>query len=275
MEVRPDLVPTPWLPAWDGELYAANTGHHRVHDATFLATLPLAVSDRLLDLGCGSGDFTRILADRVPMGHVVGLDPQPSLLAQARSRAGANQSFVDASVQMLGSVFQDADDRFDLVVSRAVLHWVPLADHPGVLAEAFRVLRPGGWLRIEMGGAGNIPRIVPLMDEVSARFGGPRCPWTFPDVGTYLELVEAAGFSVVADGAYVRMLGQRRPFTHESLLGWLHSQAFQAYEVTLPSVTHAPFRAEIEARIDELRRPDGTFDQTYARLDLLARKPPT
>jgi ubiquinone/menaquinone biosynthesis C-methylase UbiE len=58
-----------WLPPWDGAAYAANTGHHRVFDAAFLATLPLQGNERILDLCCGSGDFTRALADLVPAGE--------------------------------------------------------------------------------------------------------------------------------------------------------------------------------------------------------------
>ena len=91
---------TVWLPPWDAS-YAANTGHHRVYDELYLATTPLSPADRVLDLGCGSGDFTRIVADRVPDGEVVGLDPQPALLAEARACAGPNQSFVEAPVQHL------------------------------------------------------------------------------------------------------------------------------------------------------------------------------
>src|SRR5437763_7756475 len=71
-------------PEWDGELYAANTGHHRRYDDAFLATLPLRTTDRVLDIGCGSGDFTATVAALVPDGHVVGLEPQPSLIHEAR-----------------------------------------------------------------------------------------------------------------------------------------------------------------------------------------------
>ena len=89
-----------WLPEWNAS-YAANTGHHRAFDAFFLETTPLSPSYRVLDLGCGSGDFTRVIADLVPDGEVIGLDPQPSLLAEARACAGPNQSFVEAPVQHL------------------------------------------------------------------------------------------------------------------------------------------------------------------------------
>jgi|GEM_PF-624824 len=261
-----------WLPPWDAS-YAANTGHHRVYDELYLSTTPLSPADRVLDLGCGSGDFTRIVADLVPDGLVVGLDPQPSLLNEARACAGPNQSFVEAPVQRLGAALS-GEAAFDLVMSRAAMQWVPMTDHPGYLAASFAVLKPGGWFRLEMGGAGNIPVIAPLVEEISLAHGGPPAPWSFPDAGRYLEWLEAAGFRVdPGEGGYVHTLAQRRGFDRQSLLGWLGSQCYQGFEIAMPQANHAAFRAEVEARLDEMRRHDGSFDQTYVRLDALARRP--
>ncbi len=164
-----------FLPEWDGKDYAANTGHHRVHDGAFLETLPLAPTDRVLDLCCGSGDFTRTIADLVSEGHVLGLDAQPSMIDEARIRAGANQSFVTGPVQHLATLVPD-DASFDVVMSRSALHWVPEADHPGLLAQCFRVLRPGGVLRLEMGGGDNVRAMRALLDGISSRLGRPDHP---------------------------------------------------------------------------------------------------
>ena len=261
-----------WLPTWDAS-YADNTGHHRVYDADFLATTPLQAGDRILDLGCGAGDFTRTLADLVPQGHVVGLDPQPALLAEARRRAGANQSFVQGPVQHLARLLPDPQ-QFDGVISRAAMQWVPMADHPGYLAETRRLLRPGGWFRLEMGGAGNIGRLAPKLEEISLAHGGPAAPWSFPDAGTYLELLERAGLVVDPSlGAYVTTVAQRRAFDRDTLLGWLRSQCYQGFEIDMPAEEHAPFRADVEDHLDDLARHDGTFDQTYVRLNALAFAP--
>jgi trans-aconitate methyltransferase len=267
--VRDDL----WIPSWDGAAYAANTGHHREHDAWFLRALPVRPTDRVLDLGCGAGDFTRTLADRVPAGHVVGVDAQPSMIAEARGRAAAHQSFVVAPVQALGRVLGAAHDAtFDAVVSRAALHWVPAPDWPGVVAEAHRLLRPGGFLRIECGGAGNVPAVVAVLDRVAAAHGGPRGPWTFPDAGRALELTERAGFSLGRDG-YVHTVAQRRAFTRAGFAGWLDSQAIEAYRAAMDPPARAAFTAEVRASLDDFRRSDGTFDQTFVRLDLLVLRP--
>ena len=259
-------------PGWDGEAYAANTGHHRRYDHRFLATLPLRRTDRVLDLGCGAGDLTATVAGLVPDGHVVGLEPQPSMVREARSRALANQSFVEAPAQQLAEAV--AGQRFDAVFSQSVLHWVPWTDHPSILAQCREVLKPGGALRIECGGGDNVREVVRFLDEVArsvAGPGAPTAPWTFAHAGAYLDLLLDAGFRV--EDGFVHTVAQRRPFDRDGVLGWLMSQVVQAYEVGLAADQHGPFRAAVEARVDELRRPDGSYDAGFVRLDLLAFNP--
>lgn len=264
-----------WVPAWNGSAYAANTAHHRAFDVAFLADTPLRPGERVLDLGCGSGDLTAQIAGAVgPAGEVMGVDAQPSMLDEARARAGSNQSFVLAPVQALDDVLgREHDASFDLVVSRATLHWVPIADQPGVYRSAARLVRPGGHVRVECGGVGNVANSVALLDDVAAGFGGPSSPWTFADPAVALDWVEQAGLDATADGCFVRCVGQRRSFDEETLRGWLHSQVLNAYESGIDPVDHAAFRAAVDERLPELRRWDGTFDQTWVRLDLLARRP--
>jgi trans-aconitate methyltransferase len=260
----------PWVPPWDGKAYAANTAHHRRYDGEILATLPLQPGDRVLDLGCGSGDFTAQIAALVPDGHVVGVDAQPTMIDEAMQAALPNQSFLEGPVQHLRTLLAH-EAPFDVVCSRSVLHWVPWADHAGVLADSLDALRPGGALRIECGGGDNVREVVTFLDRVAAPFGPATAPWTFSGAGAYLDLLLAAGFTV--DGGWVRTVAQRRPFTRDELRGWLHSQALNAYEAALPEQSHAAFRAAADEQIDELRRADGSYDLTFVRLDLLAFKP--
>lgn len=262
-----------WLPNWDGALYAANTEHHRRYDDRFLASLPLTASDRVLDLGCGAGDLTATVAARVPEGHVVGLDPQPTLLSQANTRARANQSFVEAPAQRLAAVLPE-DHVFDVIFSQSVLHWVPWEDHPGILRECRRLLRPGGTLRVECGGGDNVREVVAFLDTIAASVAGtsaPHAPWTFVHAGAYLDLLLDVGFTL--DGGFVHTVAQRRSFDRDGVLGWLASQVVQAYEVDLAPEHREPFRSAVAAHVDELRRPDGTYDLGFVRLDVLAFSP--
>jgi trans-aconitate methyltransferase len=263
-----------WLPEWDGALYAANTAHHRRYDAAFLATLPLRNGDRVLDLGCGSGDFTAIVAARDIDGEVVGVDPQPTLLAEAGTRAGPNQTFLQGTAQQLGQLFPHGHT-FDLIYSRSVLHWVPAEDHPPLLAACRGLLGPGGPLRIECGGGDNVREIVAFMSDCAAKTLGPtapHCPWNFMGAGAYLDLILEAGYALGENG-FVRNVGQRRSFDRDEMLGWMESQAVAAYEVGFDEAARGAFREEVHSRIDELRRADGSYDITYVRLDVLAFAP--
>lgn len=261
------------LPAWDGATYAANTAHHRVHDDAFLAPLLLRSTDRVLDIGCGSGDLTARVAAAVPDGHVVGLDASASMLVEAAQAAGPNQTFVEGRAQDVAHILP-APAAFDVVLTRAALHWVPAAEHLDVHAGVRHVLRPGGWYRIEHGGAGNVANVQALLDDISARLGGPVAPWAFPDAGTALDALERAGFDAEAGGAgFVRTVGQRRPFDEAGVRGWLASQVRMAYEVGLAVDAVAEFRVAVDARLGELRRHDGSFALTYVRLDALVQAP--
>ncbi len=254
------------LPGWEGELYAANLSHHRRYDEDFLRTLPLRITDRVLDVGCGAGDFTATVAALVPDGEVVGLDPQPSMLAQARPRAAANQSFHLLAAQDMGGAALGGP--FDVVMSRAVLHWIPWADYPGVLASARQLLVPRGVLRVECGGAGNVREVVAYLDSLAAEFTDVRCPWTFAGAGEWLDLLRSAGFDV--EGGFVRSVAQRRGFDRESLAGWMVSQGTQGYELHMSETDAAAFRAAATEGLDALRRDDGSYDLTYVRADVLA-----
>lgn len=255
---------------WDGVSYAANNAHHRRHDDEFLRTLPLRDGDRVLDVGCGSGELTARLADATPHGSVVGLDPSESLLAQARHHASANQSFLLGPAQRLAELA--GPQPFDVVVSRAALHWVPAADQPRVLANVGQVLRPGGWLRLECGGGDNVAAVVALLDEISARHGGSRRPWAFPEAGRFLELAESVGFEL--DDGWVRLVAQRRAFDRAGLIGWLDSQVLNAYTADLSPATAESFRATVIDHVDTLRRADGSHDVTFVRLDVRCRTSP-
>ena len=110
----------------------------------FLATVPFRSKARVLEVGCGTGVLTRILARHPDVAAVVGVDPAPGLLAKARELAAElpNVTYGEADGRALP--FDDAT--FDAVIFDSTVSHVPEPDR--AIAEAFRVLRSGGVLGI-------------------------------------------------------------------------------------------------------------------------------
>ena len=250
---------------FDGALYAANTAHHRAHDDEVLAGVPLEPGTDVLDLGCGSGDLTARLVPLVAPGRVVGVDVSPSQVAWARMHHPGAE-FMAGRAQDVGTLFEAGS--FDVVVSVATLHWVPAAEQAGVLAGIARVLRPGGVLRADLGGAGQIAAARKVLDEVSARHGGPASPWCFPSPEDYGPLLDAAGLQA----RRVRLVRQRRPFADVAAFeGWLRSQVLPAYLPGVPAAAREDFVGGcLRDGVERLRRADGSYDQDYVRLDVVA-----
>jgi SAM-dependent methyltransferase len=256
---------------WSGAAYASQSAHHRSLDDWFLERLYPKTDDVVVDLGCGSGEFSARLAEIVTGGRVIGVEPDPSMLDTARRHDRPNLEFVEASAEQVDDVLEHAS--VDLVVSRAMLHWLPLSAYPRVLAAVRRVLKPGGWFHSESGGAGNVPKAVQLVEDLGVRFDVPAPPPTFPDAGLGFDLVEQAGFHIPVDG--VRTVAQRRPFTREQLAGFLRTQATLVLTRTAPEDMAETIVQAALSKVDQIRRPDGSYDQTFVRLEILAQRPDT
>jgi trans-aconitate methyltransferase len=267
----------PAEPVFDGELYAANTAHHRAFDHVVLADAGLFPGARVLDLGCGSGDLTASVAGLVRAGgtgsgsgRVLGLDSSPAQIAHARrSYPVPGLAFRVGRAQQLAELVPA--EAFDVVLSVAVLHWVPATDQPRVLSAVVRALRPGGVFRAELGGAGQIAAARVELDQLSRGYGGGGSPWFFPEQDRYHALLTDAGLTVLR----ARLVPQRRSMPGRAeLVGWLRSQVLPAYLPGLPEAARDQFVAEAVAALpDRLRRADRSFDQDYVRMDLLARRP--
>ena len=254
---------------FDGELYASATAHHRAHDAAALGGLALAAGDDVLDLGCGVGDLTLALWEAVrPGGTVTGLDVSASVLAVAAAAAGEREdlSWVRGRAQDLADLVAPAS--VDAVVSVATLHWVPREEQAGVLAAVAAVLRPGGRLRVDMGGHGQLPGVAPVLDEVSAAHGGPASPWCFPDPQTYRGWLAGAGLEVQR----CELVAQRRDLgSAGGVAAWLRSQVLPAYLPRLEPAARAAFTEQALARVAAVT-PEHAVD--YVRLQATARRPP-
>lgn len=111
------------------------------HGKLLINDLDVRYGQRVLDVGAGTGLLAAYVASIVgPQGKVVAIDPLPLRVELARKKASEIEVAVGRAEDL--SAF-DAGS-FDVVYLNSVIHWI--ADKPRVLAEALRVLKPGGRL---------------------------------------------------------------------------------------------------------------------------------
>ncbi len=107
----------------------------------FVAMAGLKSTDRVLDICCGTGSTTAIIAPEVDQGHVIGVDLSPDMLVVAQKKVVAPWvSFQLASIDALPF----SDNSFDHVICSYGLHEIPGDIRTAALKEVSRVLKPGG-----------------------------------------------------------------------------------------------------------------------------------
>jgi trans-aconitate 2-methyltransferase len=190
---------------WDAVGYDALPLPHERWGQGVLAGLPLRGDERVLDVGAGTGRDTAALLDRLPRGHVVAVDGSVAMLDQLRRRLDgvpAERLSVDAAFSV------------------ATLHWLP--DHAAVFRSLAGVLRPGGLLRAEWGGHGQLATIESALHDLGLPGVGEACNFATAE-DARLGLVEA-GFTdveteLVPDPVVLAPGGQLEAFLTTVVLG--------------------------------------------------------
>lgn len=175
---------------WDAAQYDAK--HAFVYEKAkgLVELLAPQPGERILDLGCGTGALTAEIAGRG--ADILGVDSSENMISQATKK------FPALKFEALDAKELPFRAEFDAVFSNAVLHWIPEAEQ--VIAGVARALRPGGRFVAELGGKGNIQRLVAGFHRAFSALGIREpdgvSPWFYPSVAEYSGLLEKHGLEV-------------------------------------------------------------------------------
>jgi trans-aconitate 2-methyltransferase len=97
----------------------------------------------VVDLGCGTGELTRTVHERLAARDTLGIDSSESMLARAAAHAGGGVRFERADIASFA-----ARGVYDLVFTNAAIHWV--GDHAELLGRLRRAIAPGGQLAVQV-----------------------------------------------------------------------------------------------------------------------------
>ncbi len=147
------------MPTWNSDQYLKFAGERTQPAIDLAARVALEAPRRIVDLGCGPGNSTAVVAQRWPQARVRGLDNSPAMLAAAR-KDYPQWEWSEGDVATWR-----ADEPSDVVFSNAALQWVP--DHARVLPRLLEQVAPGGALAFQVPANLDSPP-QRLMREISA-----------------------------------------------------------------------------------------------------------
>ncbi|HEX4805236.1 MAG TPA: class I SAM-dependent methyltransferase [Conexibacter sp.] len=173
---------------WDAPAYDTLNAPMTERGNDAVARLELRGDETVLDAGCGTGQVTATLLERLPHGRAIALDGSRQMLEAARARLGgdARASFVHADLERPLPLERAS---VDAVVSTSTFHWV--RDHDALFDHVAAVLRPGGQLVVDCGGAGNVAAVLDALRAL----GWSDFPWTYAGVAETEARLRAAGFA--------------------------------------------------------------------------------
>lgn len=242
---------------WDSQAYDRDFAFVAAYGVELLDWLKPLPGERIVDLGCGTGELTARLVDAG--ATVIGLDADPAMIDAARERLG------DAVELRVADAHDfSVDEPVDAVVSNAALHWMPAqVEVLGCVSDA---LRQDGRFVAEMGATGNVASITSAVDRACREAGLPegRWPWYVSSPAQYAAMLEDAGLEIRQLDFYDRPTKLTGP---DGLSRWLAMFAGDVIE-GLPD--------EVLKRAEEIARPalwrEGAWWADYRRLRFRAVK---
>jgi trans-aconitate 2-methyltransferase len=252
---------------WNPEQYERFQSERSRPFLDLLALVRARTGMDVVDLGCGTGELTRLLHERLGARETLGLDSSPAMLARSEAFAGGGLRFERGDIADFAP-----EASCDLVFSNAALHWLP--GHEALFARLTGALRPGGQLAIQMPANQDHPSHAVAAEMASEppfrdALGGAPAPQPgvlAPEV--YAVLLDRLGYGEqhVRLQVYAHRLG-----APEEVVEWVKGTLLTHYQRRLGPALYEPFLARYRdallARLED-RRP---YLFTFKRLLIWAQ----
>ncbi len=219
----------------------------------------------VIDLGCGTGELTRRLADALPGSNVLGIDSSPEMLAKAKPLERPGLLFEQRAIQ-------EVEGAWDVVFSHAVIQW--LDNHPALIPRLFSLVRPGGQLVVQLPSNNSHPTHQFMLETgreepfFTALKGWQR---DFPTLAVeeYAELLYNAGGTnlTVFEKVYPHILQDA-----DALADWTSGTALVPYFERLDEEMRERFMARYRAKL-RARYPSSPVFYGFRRILFTATRP--
>jgi len=176
------------MSTWNSTQYLKFANERTQPSIDLAARVALDAPPRIIDLGCGPGNSTAVVARRWPQAAITGLDSSAAMLATAR-RDHPSWSWRESGIAEWA---ETTTEKFDVIFSNAALHWVP--DHARLIPRLFDAVAPGGALAFQMPHSLADPhqrcmRELPSSAKWRAHFLATPAAWQVEPAGFYYDVL--------------------------------------------------------------------------------------
>jgi trans-aconitate 2-methyltransferase len=237
---------------WNPDQYGKYANERTQPFLDLLARVRPIPGGHAIDLGCGTGELTKLMHETVGAAETIGFDSSETMLARSAAHAGNGLRFVHGDIGAL----EDAEG-FDLVFSNAALQWV--LDHPVLFPRLMALVRPGGQFAVQMPANHDHASHV-VAHEVAGRepfrslLGGYIREVPVLDLDFYASLLFRQGFSEQSVDMHVYPHALPGP---EDVIEWVKGSLLTDYERRLSPADYGAFleayRAELLPRMEDSR----------------------
>ncbi len=232
--------------------------------------------ERIVDLGCGTGEHTIELARRSG-GRARGIDSSPAMIEKADELRAQLDPELRARVEFVRVDIRDfsASGEYMAIFSNAALQW--LGDHRGIFAACFKALAAGGEIAIQMP-ANERETAQATIAAMAAdapwrdRLGGAATPSreNVAPPETYREILAGLGFAEIDCFYYTFAHPMGSP---AEVVEWSRATALRPFLNRLPSEAHDEFVNDLTRRLETAYGASGPLTFNFRRLFIFARRP--
>jgi trans-aconitate 2-methyltransferase len=228
------------MATWDPDRYLTYADERGRPFLDLLARVGAEDPTTVVDLGCGPGNLTALLARRWPQARVTGVDSSPEMVAKAAA-TGIDSELAD----LREWVEQTPEASVDVLVSNATLQWVP--GHLELLPRL--AARTRGWLAFQVPGNFDEPshvlrRDLSAEEPYAAHLAGVEEPASH-DPATYWQVLTEAGLEVDAwETTYLHVL-----HGEDAVLDWIAGTSLRPTRAALPTELWPAYESELRRRL--------------------------
>ena len=258
---------------WNAKDYATQSSAQLKWAKELIEKINIQGTESILDIGCGDGKITALLAETCSEGRVIGIDSSQSMINEAES-SFVHEKFPNLSFQVMDASNLIFNEAFDFIFSNSALHWIK--DHSPVLSGIYHALKPSGKLYLKFGGKGTLDAFQPMINNMLSNskwetyFKTFEPTWGFFDDQTYTQWLKDKGLTPIS----VRLVPS--DMVHENrhgLEGWVRT-TWHPYLTFIPENLKNTFVTELVDRYLE-QNPvdsDGRTHVDMVRLEVEATK---